>query len=93
MLRDESSIKHSRLLLTHPMASPTDVRLISQIELIAQKSEWNIFLASVSCFGNSMFYVSLVIACSYFDFYSVAAAAIYSPDLRNAVSARRAGEP
>jgi hypothetical protein len=39
VLRDESSIKHCRLLLSHPMASPTDVRLIAQIELIAQKSE------------------------------------------------------
>ena len=38
VLRDESSIRHCRLLLTHPMASPTDVRLISQVELIAQKS-------------------------------------------------------
>jgi hypothetical protein len=39
VLRDESSIKHCRLLLTHPMASPTDVRLISQVELIAQKTQ------------------------------------------------------
>ena len=39
VLRDESSIKHCRILLTHPMASPTDVRLISQVELIAQKSK------------------------------------------------------
>ena len=38
VLRDESSIRHCRLLLSHPMASPTDVRLVSQIELIAQKS-------------------------------------------------------
>jgi hypothetical protein len=38
VLRDEASIKHCRLLLTHPLASPTDVRLISQVELIAQKS-------------------------------------------------------
>lgn len=38
VLRDECSIKHCRLLLTHPMASPTDVRLISLVELIAQKS-------------------------------------------------------
>ena len=38
VLRDESSIRHCRLLLSHPMASPTDVRLISQVELIAQKS-------------------------------------------------------
>ena len=40
VLRDESSIRHCRLLLSHPMASPTDVRLISQVELIAQKSEF-----------------------------------------------------
>lgn len=39
VLRDESSIRHCRLLLSHPMASPTDVRLISQVELIAQKSK------------------------------------------------------
>lgn len=39
ILRDESSIRHCRLLLSHPMASPTDVRLVSQIELIIQKSE------------------------------------------------------
>ena len=38
VLRDECSIKHCRLLLTHPMASPTDVRLVSLVELIAQKS-------------------------------------------------------
>lgn len=38
VLRDECSIKHCRLLLSHPMASPTDVRLISLVELIAQKS-------------------------------------------------------
>jgi hypothetical protein len=34
--------------LKHPMASPTDVRLISQVELIAQKSE-SVFLLSQSC--------------------------------------------
>ncbi|KAH9839381.1 uncharacterized protein C8Q71DRAFT_704427 [Rhodofomes roseus] len=39
VLRDESSIKHCRLLFTHPMASVTDVRLISQVELIAQKTQ------------------------------------------------------
>lgn len=39
VLRDESSIRHCRLLLSHPMASPTDVRLVSLIELIAQKSK------------------------------------------------------
>lgn len=40
VLRDENSIRHCRLLLTHPMASPTDVRLIAQVELIAQKSSF-----------------------------------------------------
>ncbi|TFY57123.1 hypothetical protein EVG20_g8667 [Dentipellis fragilis] len=39
VLRDESSIKHCRILLNHPMASPTDVRLIAQVELIAQKTQ------------------------------------------------------
>jgi len=39
VLRDENSIRHCRLLLNHPMASPTDVRLVSQVELIAQKSK------------------------------------------------------
>ncbi|KAI0743621.1 hypothetical protein C8Q80DRAFT_1107676 [Daedaleopsis nitida] len=39
VLRDESSIRHCRVLLTHPMASPTDVRLVSQVELIAQKTQ------------------------------------------------------
>ena len=38
VLRDETSIKHCRLLLKHRMMSITDVRLISQVELIAQKS-------------------------------------------------------
>lgn len=40
LLRDENSIRHCRTLLTHPMTSPSDLRLIAQIELIAQKSEW-----------------------------------------------------
>lgn len=39
VLRDEGSIKHCRLLLKHPMASVTDVRLIAQVELIAQKTQ------------------------------------------------------
>ena len=39
LLKDESSIRHCRILLTHPMTSPSDLRLVSQIELIAQKSE------------------------------------------------------
>ncbi|TRM69774.1 hypothetical protein BD626DRAFT_475226 [Schizophyllum amplum] len=39
VLRDESSIRHCRLLLKHPMASPTDVRLVALVELIAQKTQ------------------------------------------------------
>ncbi|KAJ7287530.1 hypothetical protein C8J57DRAFT_1495956 [Mycena rebaudengoi] len=39
VLRDENSIRHCRVLLNHPMASPTDVRLIAQVELIAQKTQ------------------------------------------------------
>jgi len=38
ILRDEGSVRHCRVLLNHPMASPTDVRLISQVELIGQKT-------------------------------------------------------
>lgn len=38
ILRDEPSIRHCRILLSHPMASPTDVRLVSLVELIKQKS-------------------------------------------------------
>lgn len=41
VLRDESSIRHCRVLLSHPMVSPTDVRLVSQVELIAQKSAFH----------------------------------------------------
>lgn len=41
VLRDENTIRHCRVLLSHPMASPTDVRLISLVELIAHKSELN----------------------------------------------------
>ncbi|KAF8658282.1 hypothetical protein AX16_002056 [Volvariella volvacea WC 439] len=39
VLRDENSIRHCRILLNHPMASPTDVRLIALVELIAQKTQ------------------------------------------------------
>ncbi|GJJ06660.1 hypothetical protein Clacol_000855 [Clathrus columnatus] len=39
VLRDDNSIKHCRLLLSHPMSSPTDVRLVAQIELIMQKTQ------------------------------------------------------
>lgn len=44
VLRDESTIRNCRVLLSHPMASPTDVRLISQIDLIAQKSMCSLHL-------------------------------------------------
>lgn len=40
VLRDENSIRHCRILLNHPLASPTDVRLVAQVELIAQKSKY-----------------------------------------------------
>ncbi|KAG8890381.1 hypothetical protein FRB98_008956 [Tulasnella sp. 332] len=39
ILRDETSVKHCRILLSHPMVSPTDVRLVSLVELIAQKTQ------------------------------------------------------
>ncbi|KAH9978826.1 hypothetical protein BGW80DRAFT_1530949 [Lactifluus volemus] len=39
VLRDESSIRHCRVLLGHPLASGTDVRLVSLVELIAQKTQ------------------------------------------------------
>ena len=37
VLRDEDFVRHCRVLLNHRMASPTDVRLIAQVELIVQK--------------------------------------------------------
>ena len=39
VLRDESSIRHCRALLGRTMGSGTDVRLVSLVELIAQKSK------------------------------------------------------
>ncbi|KAI0000426.1 hypothetical protein BJV77DRAFT_1058039 [Russula vinacea] len=39
VLRDESSIRHCRVLLGHKMVSSTDVRLVSLVELIAQKTQ------------------------------------------------------
>jgi len=39
VLRDESSIRHCRALLGRPFGSMTDVRLVSLVELIAQKSK------------------------------------------------------
>lgn len=38
VLRDDSTIKHSRLLLSHSMNSPTDIRLVAQVQLVAKKS-------------------------------------------------------
>lgn len=37
-LRDENTIKHSHLLLSHAMSSPTDIRLVAQVQLVAKKS-------------------------------------------------------
>ncbi|KAF8332612.1 uncharacterized protein EI90DRAFT_3145331 [Cantharellus anzutake] len=48
ILRGGNSVKYCGILLTHPMASPTDVRLISQIELIAQKSQIHETLLSMN---------------------------------------------
>ncbi|KAN0129203.1 hypothetical protein V8E53_012902 [Lactarius tabidus] len=48
VLRDESSIRHCRVLLSHPMSSGTDVRLISLVELIAQKTQIYETLTSVN---------------------------------------------
>lgn len=48
VLRDEGSIRHCRILLKHPMASVTDVRLIAQVELIAQKSPCGLCVASTT---------------------------------------------
>ncbi|KAH9994958.1 hypothetical protein BJV74DRAFT_830722 [Russula compacta] len=39
VMRDESSIRHCRALLGHRMASGTDVRLVSLVELIVQKTQ------------------------------------------------------
>lgn len=38
VLRDETWIRHCRILLKHPMSTPTDVRVVSQVELIVQKA-------------------------------------------------------
>ena len=39
LFKDESSIRQCRILLTHSRTSPSDLRLVAQIELIAQRSE------------------------------------------------------
>jgi len=46
ILRDESCVRLSRVLLSHPMASPTDVRLISLVDLVAQKSQHTFYTVS-----------------------------------------------
>jgi hypothetical protein len=38
VLRDEGSVRHCRILLNHQYSSPSDLRLVAQVELIAQKS-------------------------------------------------------
>ncbi|EJD34230.1 hypothetical protein AURDEDRAFT_131278 [Auricularia subglabra TFB-10046 SS5] len=38
VLCDEDSVRNCRVLLSHPMATATDVRLVAQIELIGQKT-------------------------------------------------------
>ncbi|PPQ67296.1 hypothetical protein CVT25_005880 [Psilocybe cyanescens] len=48
VLRDENTIRHCRVLLSHPMASPTDVRLVSLVELIAHKTQIYDFLAPLN---------------------------------------------
>ncbi|KAG7529494.1 hypothetical protein FFLO_05601 [Filobasidium floriforme] len=37
MLRDDESVRNARQLLTHPMASETDVRLVACVELMSHK--------------------------------------------------------
>jgi hypothetical protein len=46
VLRDDTSVRHCRILLNHQLSSPSDLRLVAQVELIAQKSE------SVSIFAT-----------------------------------------
>ncbi|KAI0283585.1 hypothetical protein BGY98DRAFT_1087731 [Russula aff. rugulosa BPL654] len=48
VLRDESSIRHCRVLLRHKMVSDTDVRLVSLVELITQKTQIYETLASMN---------------------------------------------
>ncbi|KIO30710.1 hypothetical protein M407DRAFT_20239 [Tulasnella calospora MUT 4182] len=56
ILRDETSVRHCRLLLSHPMASPTDVRLVSLVELIAQKTQ---IYETLSPFGGQVTHSTL----------------------------------
>ncbi len=83
VLRDESTIRNCRVLLSHPMASPTDVRLISQIDLIAQKSMCSLHLHPFR-FGTHN-----GPACVPPPFFLP----YLSSDLRDAFSAERPGEP
>ncbi|KAG8749492.1 hypothetical protein FRC14_001314, partial [Serendipita sp. 396] len=39
VLRDETSVRHCRILLNHQFSSPSDLRLVAQVELIAQKTQ------------------------------------------------------
>lgn len=39
VLRDESSVRHCQLLLTHPMASVTDSRLVALVQLVGRKTQ------------------------------------------------------
>ncbi|KIM29878.1 hypothetical protein M408DRAFT_328654 [Serendipita vermifera MAFF 305830] len=39
VLRDEVSVRHCRILLNHQFSSPSDLRLVAQVELIAQKTQ------------------------------------------------------
>ncbi|KAF8499894.1 hypothetical protein F5888DRAFT_1793816 [Russula emetica] len=48
VLRDESSIRHCRVLLRHKMVSDTDVRLVSLVELVTQKTQIYETLASMN---------------------------------------------
>ncbi|KAF9793281.1 hypothetical protein BJ322DRAFT_1155023 [Thelephora terrestris] len=48
VLRDENCVRLSRILLSHPMTSPADVRLVSLVELVAQKTQIYETLATLS---------------------------------------------
>ena len=52
ILRDENCVRLSRVLLNHPMASPTDVRLVSLVELVAQKSGYSCYPPSLSVISH-----------------------------------------
>lgn len=55
VLRDESTIRNCRVLLSHPMASPTDVRLISLVELIAHKSNSLFFFLTSEVYADAIY--------------------------------------